>query len=167
MVSIQVDGINRGHKSGRFASAEDERANTGHIRVWRDATCKQLILDSRDPQRKVFEWAIDDSKYPVNVPGIVPRTLYVEGVEQSGEYNGDVRLLVKVQHRADGATTTVPSGGAKSGKGIVEAEPVQKSKKVLFKRFSTSYDHIVLTIEGKPRPKEFINDNSAGVWKHR
>ena len=168
VVSLQVDGINRGHKSGKFASAEDERASVGHIRVWKDASRRQLILDSRDPARQVFEWAIDDSKFPANVPGIVPRTLYVEGVEPSGEYSGDVRLLVKVQHRKDGATTTPYSGGAKSSKGIIYdtggAQPT-RSKRVRFKRFSTSYDHILLTIQSSPHPKEFVNGNTAGVWK--
>lgn len=164
VVSLQVDGINRGDKSGRFESAEEERARTGHIRVWRDASRRELILDSRDPSRKVFEWAIDDSKYPANVPGIVPRTLYVEGVGESGEYSGDVRLLVKVQHRKDGATTMTTSG-AKSAKGIVDGPT--KSERVRFKKFATSYDHIVLTVQGTPRAKEFVNGNTSGVWARR
>ena len=75
VVSIQVDGINRGHKSGKFGSAEEERASVGHIKVWKDATRKELILDSRDSARRVFEWTIDDSKYPANVPGIGNDTL--------------------------------------------------------------------------------------------
>jgi len=172
VVSLQVDGINRADKSGKFASAEEERSKVGHIKVWRDASRRQLILDSHDPQRQVFEWAIDDSKYPANVPGIVPRTLYVEGVGVSGDYSGDVRLLLKIQHREGGATTTPPpSDGAKSGKGIIfdsgAAESGQESETVTFKRFATSYDHILLTVQGAPRPKEFVNDNTAGVWQKR
>ncbi len=165
VVSLQVDGINRGDKSGEFGSLDEEMANTGHIRVWRDPSRRTLILDSRDPARRVFEWAMDDVNYPANVPGIVPRTLYVEGVSPSGQFSGDVRLLLKVQHRKDGATT-VHGGGAKRPKGVVyEEEP--KRKRVLFKRFQTSYDHILLTVNSTPQRKEFVNNNSSGVWLKR
>jgi len=90
----------------------------------------------------------------------------------SGDYSGDVRLLLKIQHREGGATTTPPpSDGAKSGKGIIfdsgAAESGQESETVTFKRFATSYDHILLTVQGAPRPKEFVNDNTAGVWQKR
>jgi len=171
VVSLKVDGINRGHKSGLFTSPEEEQRNVGHIRVWKDANRNELILDSQDPGRRVFEWAIDDSKYPANVPGIVPRTLYVEGVSESGQYSGDIRLLLTVQHRKDGATTTNTGGGAKGGKGIVYdtgavEEGGRKSKKVRFKRFSTAYDHILLTVQGAPHRKDFVNGNSDGVWKN-
>lgn len=175
VVSIQVDGINRADKSGRFASMDEEMASVGHIRVWKDASRNQLILDSQDPNRRLFEWAIDDSKYPANVPGIVPRTLYVEGVSESGEYSGDIRLLVKVQHRAEGATTTQFDSekgglGAKDAKGGLGKEPIEepeRSKTVKLKRFATGYDHILLTVQRLPHPKEFVDSNNDGVWKTR
>ena len=167
VVSLQVDGINRGDKSGKFESEEDENSSVGHVRVWRDSTRKELILDSRDSNRKVFEWSIDDSKYPANVPGIVPRTLYLEGVGESGEYSGDVRLLLKVQHRKSGAMQPVTEG-SKSGKGIIAADREETgSKTVKFKRFATAYDHILVTVQSAPRSKEFVNGNTAGVWKKR
>lgn len=186
VVSIQVDGINRAHKSGQFASSDEEQASVGHIKVWRDASRRELILDSQDPTRRVYEWSIDDSKYPKNVPGIVPRTLYVEGISESGEYNGDIRLLLLVQHRARGAAPPPvdgpkggldpkgglnPKGGLdpKSGldpKGAIPEEG-RKTKRVKFKRFSTAYDHILLTVQGAPHAKEFVNGNNSGVWKRR
>jgi hypothetical protein len=77
-----------------------------------------------------------------------------------------VRLLLKVQHRKNGATTTSTGGGSKSGKGVIAEEPTS-SEKVTFKRFATSYDHILLTVQGSPRQKEFVNGNTSGVWKKR
>jgi hypothetical protein len=156
VVSLQVDGINRASKSGEYASESEEMANMGHIRVWRDASKSQLILDSRDPNRRVFEWTIDDSKFPANVPGVVPRSLYVEGLSTSGEYNGDVRLLLKVQHRKTAATTV-----SENGKSVVVSDT--GSKKTLFKRFGTAYDHILLTVNSSPQRKEIVVKNS-GVW---
>ena len=130
-------------------------ASVGHVKVWQDSSRKTLLIDSRDPERRVHEWTIDDSKYPANVPGIVPRTLYVEGVRKSGAYSGDVRLLLKVQHRLPGETAQYdPKSGLET--------PAKTSR---FKRYRTSYDHILLTIQGSPRAKQFVDGNSDGVWK--
>lgn len=166
VVSIQVDGINRGVKSGLFESFEEETANVGHIKVWQDAARTKLILDSRDPNRRVFEWTIDDSKYPANVPDIVPRGLYVEGVGKSGQYTGDVRLLLMVQHRVPGeAVPEDPKSGLSPKGGMVQEGRTTKSE--TFKRFATSYDHILLTVQGSARAKELVNGNSDGVWISR
>lgn len=167
VVSIQVGGINRAAKSGLFASPDEERASVGHIKVWSDASRSNLLLDSRDPARRVHEWTIDDYKYPANVPGIVPRSLYVEGISQSGQYNGDIRLLLMVQHRVPGEPAVVdPKSGLAGPKEVVEEEG-RTTQGVQFKRFATAYDHILLTVQGGPHPKEYVNGNSEGVWKRR
>ena len=171
VVSIQVDGVNRADKTGRFASIEEEMGSVGHIRVWRDASRKELILDSRDPQRRVFEWTIDDNKYPANIPGIVPRTLFAEGVGESGQFSGDIRLLVTVFHRVPGEEPEPVYEDPKSGlssKGGVEPAETEKERDCLPdapKRFATSYDHILLTVRPGGHPKEYISENSDGVWK--
>ena len=38
------------------------------------------------------------------------------------------------------------------------------SRKKLFKRFRTSFDHILLTVSGTPHRKEFVNANAERVW---
>ena len=151
VVTLEVAGINRGHKSGEFTSFEDEQASAGQVRVWRDATKTQLLIDSSDPAKRFVEWVVDDHKYPANLPGIVPRTVYVEGVQTSGRYVGDVRLLVTVSHRNTGG----------------DREGFLKSRPKLFKRFRTSFDHILLTISDHAQPKEFINANAEKVWISR
>lgn len=171
VVSIQVDGINRADKSGRFASFDEEAASVGHIKVWQDPSRTKLLLDSRDPNRRVHEWSIEDNQYPANVPNIIPRSFYVEGVGASGEYTGDVRLLVKVQHRAPGepAVPEDSKSGLSSKGGMAKGGMPQQggSKNEPFKRFATTYDHILLTVQRGAHPKEFVDGNSAGVWKTR
>ncbi len=160
VVSLQVDGINRADKSGLYNSQDEEIANMGHVKVWRDASRSELLIDSRDPARRVYEWNFDDDKYPANVPGIIPRSVYVEGISPSGPYTGDVRLLLKVQHRQAGANVMPTDPGAK---GVMVENTDGKSERVYFKRFSTSYDHILLTIHQSPQTKEFVI-KETGVW---
>ena len=148
VVTLEVAGINRGHKSGGFDSLESELASVGQVRIWSDASKSQLLVDSRDPGKRFHEWVLDDSKYPANIPGLVPRTFYVEGVGASGEYLGDVRILVTVSHR--------DTGGSRTG--------FAASRKKLFKRFRTSFDHILVTVNGAPHRKEFVNANAEKVW---
>jgi hypothetical protein len=148
VVTLEVAGINRGDKSGSFDSLESELSSSGQVRIWRDASKTELLIDSRDPSKRFHEWVVDDGKYPANIPGFVPRTFYVEGVKRSGAYMGDVRVLVTVSHRAD--------GGAREG--------FLASRKKLFKRFRTSFDHILVTVAGAPHPKEYINANVEKVW---
>lgn len=192
VVSMQVDGVNRADKTGRFASLEEEMASVGHVRVWRDPSKRELILDSRDPGRRVYEWTIDDSKYPANIPGIVPRTLYLEGVDVAGAgyggskegmsakgglftgYSGDVRLLVTVFHRVPGEEPVPvyddPKAGLGAKGGVIPVEPEKDDEWCLPgspTRFRTSYDHILVTVRRAPHRKEFVADNVAGVWSGR
>ncbi len=159
VVSLQVDGINRADKSGLYNTVDEEIGNMGHVRVWRDASRTELLIDSRDPSRRVYEWNFDDDKYPANIPGIVPRSVYVEGMSPSGAYPGDVRLLLKVQHRQAGADVMPTS----SAKGVIVENAGGKSERTLFKRFSTSYDHILVTVSPTPQRKEIVIKDS-GVW---
>lgn len=141
-VRIQVDGINRDEKSGQFA-AGDEIGGMGHIRVWRDATKKQKILDSRDPNMHAFDWTIE-SRTPANLQ-IVPRTLYVEGVSVSPRHTGDIRLLVSVfDDTTEGKSNYDPTKWVKT--------------------FRPTFDHMLLTVAPKPHEKAFINNNAEGVW---
>ena len=160
VVTLEVEGINRGDRSGEYASLDEEIANSGHIRVWRNKDKKDLLLDSRDPAKRVVEFTTDYKTYPYNLPLAVPRFVYVEGVTESPRFSGDVRLLVTVSHRAKGE----PSYAQTSGKGV--AQPVVDSgpKKVGIKSFRTSFDHILLTVVKDFLPKEFINGNNEGVW---
>ena len=180
VVSIEVEGINRGHRSGEFGSIEEELASTSHVRVWSDASKSQLLLDSSNMNLRYHEWIVDETVYPANLPGIVPRTVYVEGVNASPRFMGDVRLLVTVSHRkrggergfpyveVDSAKGVVPYAEADSAKGVVVAEPVAQVKPTqprFLKRLRTSFDHILLTVREQPMVKEFINNNAEGVWK--
>lgn len=148
VVSLELAGINRSAKSGQFESLADEVASTGRIRVYTDPEKKNLILDSAIPEKRLAEFVIDQSKYPANIPGLVPRLLYVEGVKQSGQYSGDVRLLTTVSHREHGTT----------------AETYAEKRKSWPKTFRTSFDHMLFTVSETPMKKEFINNNAEGVW---
>jgi hypothetical protein len=74
VASLEVRGINLGHKRGRFASFEDEVAASGRVLVWLDHTKRHLLLDSSDPARRRVEWPYANSVPPerVFVEGIVP-----------------------------------------------------------------------------------------------
>lgn len=164
VVSLEVEGINRSVKSGDFASLDEELASMGHIRVWKDAGKKKLLLDSRDPSKRVIEFTTQYKSYPYNLPLEVPRFVYVEGVKPSPIHTGDIRLLVTCAHRAIGeqpyADLSGKAGNGKTGK-TVEPAP---EKQPIFKSFRTSFDHILFTVQPTPAPKEFINGNVEGVW---
>ena len=167
VVSIEVAGINRAHRSGEFGSLSEELASMGHIRVWRDASKSQLLLDSKDPSKRFHEWVVDQTVYPANLPSIVPRTVYVEGVDASPQFLGDVRLLVTVSHRKRGGERGPIYVDDPAGKGVVTAEPAPagpETRPRFFKRLRTSFDHILLTVTRFPAQKEFINNNAEGVW---
>lgn len=148
VVGLEVAGINRDARSGEFASFEEEAANTGRIRVWRDAGRSELLLDSADPSRRYVEFTTQYREYPYNLPGVIPRVVYVEGVNPSNRFIGDLRLLLTCSHRKIGSTP----------------QQFVESKAKLIKSFRTSFDHILLTILPKPAAKEFINNNAEGVW---
>ncbi len=143
-VRIQVDGINRAVKTGEFAPGA-EQAGMGHVIVWRDATRKEKILDSRDPNMRSHEWTIEN-RTPANIMSI-PRTLYVEGVTPSPAYSGDVRIILSV---FDDNPALANAADADPRKWI--------------KSFRPSFDHILLTVRAQPQPKDFVNGNAEGVW---
>lgn len=149
VVGFEVCGINRAAADGTFASFEEEQRAVGRIRVWRDSTKKELLLDSADPSKRLAEFSVDAMRYPANLPASIPRTVYVEGVRQSGAYLGDLRLLATVSHRSrsDSPNTS----------------PERKLNPPI-KLFRTSFDHILITIEQHPAKKEFVNNNAEGVW---
>ena len=147
VVSLEFNGINRAHESGRFASEADLMANVGHVRVW-DLSRTRLYLDSRDPNRRYVEWTWDKSVYPANHPNMIPRAFYVEGVTPSGRYMGDVQLVATVFHRSAGAQPDANGRSPASG----------------LTAFRTAFDSNLLTILEEPAPKSFINNNAEGVW---
>jgi hypothetical protein len=171
VVTLDVEGINRGVKSGEYATLDEELASMGHIRVWRDKDKKSLLLDSRDPAKRMVEFTTQYKTYPYNLPMTVPRAVYVEGLKPSPKYIGDIRLLCTVSHRATqtegrqeaNATAEVAAGSVTAAK---QPQPVEKKPNILsnIKSFRTSFDHILLTVQPKPTVKQFINDNNEGVW---
>lgn len=170
VLTLEVAGINRAVSSGRFESFEQEVTSTGRIRVWRDASRRHLLLDSADPERRFVEFVADETHYPFNLPGVFPRTVYVEGVSVApalrgrgysgkdarfgkstlgeGAYSGDLRLLATVSHRDRGVTR----------------ESYQQYRQRAVKSFRTSFDHLLFTVLEHPQEKEFINNNAEGVW---
>ena len=158
VVTLEVEGINRGSKTGEYASLDEELGSMGHIRVWRNKDKKDLLIDSRDPAKRVFEFTTDYNTYPYNLPITVPRFVFVEGVKPSPLYTGDVRLLVTVSHRAPGEASPYTITASK------DPVPLEPEKRLGIKSFRTSFDHILLTVTPKPQMKEFINNNNEGVW---
>ncbi|WP_395747316.1 hypothetical protein [Prosthecobacter sp.] len=165
VVTLEVEGINRGVKSGEYGSLSEELASMGHIRVWRDKDKKVLLLDSRDPAKRSVEFTTQYKTYPYNLPLTVPRYVFVEGVTPSRHFTGDIRLLCTVSHRGT-KTMSRQAAAAQapvtSGKTPVPVE--EEGKTVNIKSFRTSFDHILITVQDKPRHKEFINNNNEGVW---
>lgn len=170
VVTLEVEGINRGVKSGEFATLDEELASMGHIRVWRDKDKKELLLDSRDPAKRAVEFTTQYKTYPYNLPMTVPRAVYVEGVKPSPQYIGDIRLLCTVSHREPQAAGRQASNAAVAADSEVttakQPQPVEKKPGILanIKSFRTSFDHILLTVQPKPTLKQFINNNNEGVW---
>ncbi len=164
VVTLEVEGINRSDKSGAFASFEEEVASMGHIRVWKDASKKELLIDSRDPAKRVVEFTSQYKTYPYNLPMEVPRFVFVEGVSSSPIHTGDIRLLVTCSHRAIGEVGYAELSGKNSGKTSGKADEPVPEKLGLIKSFRTSFDHILFTVQPTPVQKEFINGNAEGVW---
>jgi len=172
VLTLEVAGINRAVRSGQFETFEEEVATTGRIRVWKDASRRELLLDSADPEKRFHEWVADETQYPANLPGVFPRLVYVEGVSMAGSavsggkevvsgktvvsdkgvvmpaYSGDLRLLATVSHRERGTPR--------------ESYPQYRQRFV--KAFRTSFDHILFTVLKHPQEKVFINNNAEGVW---
>jgi hypothetical protein len=169
VVTIEVAGINRAAASGRFASFEEEKASTGRIRVWQDAGKSKLLLDSGRADMLVHEFLMDANKYPANLPGTVPRTLYVEGVSTAGSgggskgglsatYEGDLRVLTTVSNREKGLILR------EDGKGGLTPEAYTATKRKWPVSFRTTFDHILFTVRERPMRKEFVSNNADGVW---
>lgn len=166
VVTLELEGINRGARTGEYESFDEEIANMGHVRVWRDSSKKQLILDSRDDSKRVVEFTTSYKTYPYNLPITVPRFVFVEGVKSSPRFTGDIRLLATVSHRSPHGQPAVDPNSAQpvtASKQPIEVAPEEK-KKVGIKSFRTSFDHILLTVQKQPKPKEFINGNNEGAW---
>ena len=160
VVTLEVEGINRSVKSGEFSTLDEELSAMGHIRVWRNKDKKELLLDSKDPSKRVVEFTTQYKTYPYNLPIAVPRFVFIEGVKSSAQYTGDIRLLCTVSHRSlDGAAEPV---AVTAGKNAAPVVPQQGN--VNIKSFRTSFDHILLTVQKAPAAKEFINNNNEGVW---
>lgn len=166
VVTLELAGVNRGHKSGEFSSFDEELASTGHIRVWRDKDKKVLVLDSRDPSKRFVEFTTQYKTYPYNLPIAVPRFFFVEATGVSPKYTGDIRLLATVAHRAVGDTRPVVlNTDPKNAGGKNEVLPVEPaSGKRTLKSFRTAFDHLLLTVQPEPQFKEFINNNNEGTW---
>ncbi len=168
VVTVEVEGINRGSRTGEYGSLDEEMAEMGHIRVWRDKAKTQLVIDSRDPAKRVAEFTTQYKTYPYNLPIAVPRFFYVEGVKTSPKYIGDVRLLITVSHRHIQGNSTATTASGVAAKSVTMAkEPAEvapEEKKIGVKSFRTSFDHILFTVQKNPLMKQFINDNIAGNW---
>lgn len=131
VVSLEVDGIDRSSLAGAGGG------KLGRIRVWRDQARKELLLDSGDSSKSRFEWRFDHEK----LAGGIPRTVYLEGVEASPEFDGDLRLMVVSNHVAEGSDPATPSS-----------------------LYRSAFDHLLVTVRKEPVEKEFINNNVEGVW---
>lgn len=164
VLTLEVEGINRGDKTGEYASLNEELASMGHIRVWRDREKKNLLLDSRDPAKRIAEFSTQYKTYPYNLPIAVPRYVFVEGVKPSPNFIGDIRLLVTISHRSpkESAKESAKRAELTSAKTPVETEPDPKT--ISIKSFRTSFDHILFTVQNDPVPKQFVNNNNEGVW---
>lgn len=137
VVSLEVIGVNRDSPSGDFVNAGQE--SVGRIRVWRDQARKELLLDSGDASKNRFEWRYDKEK----LSGGIPRTVYLEGVDVSPEFDGDLRLMVVSNHVAEGTDPATPSS-----------------------LYRSAFDHLLVTVRKEPVEKEFINNNVEGVWSN-
>ena len=178
VVVLQLDGINRGNRTGSFASFDEEVASTSRIRVWADPTRKTLLLDSSDPSR------IDEVALVTAVSGGAitaanlphqryPRAVWVEGVGPHGQWLGDTRLLLTVEQRNLKDEEPVQGYAKGSTAGYSKDEPDGKvvlypsatSSKPLFTRFRSAWDHILITVVPQPFPKEYVSGPSGNdTW---
>lgn len=165
VVTLELEGINRNVRTGEFESLDEEIASVGHVRVWRDAARKQLLIDSKDPSKRVVEFTTSYKTYPYNLPITVPRFVFVEGVKSSPRFTGDIRLLATVSHRSPHGQQVVSADLAQPVTAAKQPVPVvPEGKKVGIKSFRTSFDHMLLTVQKEPKFKEFINGNNEGAW---
>lgn len=134
-VTIEVACINRDSASGSFPAEAD--GLVGRIKVWRDETKTELLLDSGDPEKLSKTWVYEKGK----LSGGIPRTVCVEGVKVSGMFEGDLRLMALSSHRSDGSAPASSSA-----------------------LFQSAFDHMLVTVRKAPVAKEFINNNAEGVW---
>ncbi|MCB1204796.1 MAG: hypothetical protein KDN18_11100 [Verrucomicrobiae bacterium] len=135
VVALEVEGVNRDSASGAFSAGGQK--SVGRVKVWRDQARKELLVDSGDPAKLRHEWRYDSEKRS----GGIPRTLYIEGVEVSSKFEGDLRLLLSASHQSDGATPGTVSS-----------------------LYRSAFDHLLVTVRKEPVEKEFINNNVEGVW---
>ena len=70
--SLELRGVNLGHRKGKFKNFEEEVATCGRLLVWLDHTRKHLLLDSADPARRRVAWPYANS--------LPPERVFVEGV---------------------------------------------------------------------------------------
>lgn len=133
-VTLEVTGINRDSASGSHSAGTS--GQTGRIKVWRDQARTELLLDSGESGKLAKTWTVESGK---GISGL-PRVVYVEGVEASTKFEGDLRLLILAEHVGGS------SGDANSG------------------QYQTAFDHMLLTVRKDPVEKEFINNNVEGVW---
>lgn len=164
VVTLEVEGINRSSATGEFETFDQEVAETGRIRVWKNFDKKVLLLDSADPKKRVVEFTTRYKTYPYNLPIAVPRFFFVEGVKTSPRYTGDLRILATVSHRALSPEKQEFSTAAKNVATAQETLPQSASDKVGIKSFRTTFDHVLVTVQPEPLPKEFINGNNEGAW---
>ena len=122
--TLEVTGINRAVKSGRFNSIQEELNSAGRVIVWSDQSKKTKLLDSADPQRRVHRWKIMPG-YVVPGKSGVPSRVYIEATGLSGKYAGDVRLLA-----------------------AVSPLPVEKNEKPEY-TFLPRFDHVLITVVAK------------------
>jgi hypothetical protein len=134
----------------------------GHVRVWRDKDKKELLLDSKDPSKRVVEFTTQYKTYPYNLPLAVPRFVFIEGAKSSPQYTGDIRLLCTVSHRKIKDAAKPNTIAMTAGKTTQLVTPEQGN--VNIKSFRTTFDHLLLTVQKQPTTKEFINNNNEGVW---
>lgn len=173
VVGFELSGINRADASGAFQSMEEEQHAVARVRVWEDPNRKKLMLDSADPLKRRIEYAVDAKRYPANLPSLVPRVVYVEGVKPSGKYLGDMRFLATVSHEKKGETEKPAEPGRRLDTELANASPGSVNNtppagvdtpSPPLKLFRTAFDHILLTIQEHPEPKQFVNNNAEGVW---
>jgi hypothetical protein len=100
VISLELAGVNRADESGLFSSFDEEVANTGHVRVWKDAARTELLLDSTNPELRRREWTVET--------GRVPSYVYIEGVSPSST-EGDVKLLMTIESRRKAFESFEPS----------------------------------------------------------
>jgi len=100
VISLELSGVNRADESGLFSSFDEEVANTGHVRVWKDAARTELLLDSTNPDLRRREWTVDT--------GRIPSYVYVEGVKPSNT-EGDVKILLKCESQRKAFESFEPS----------------------------------------------------------